>query len=140
MARSHFIERRNVPGLAEPAGYVHVATVSDARLVFIAGQVPLDENGRLVGDGDAVEQAKQCLRNVVACLAAVGARPGDVVRTTVYVVVEEQVSLGRVWNELVASEWGAILRTPATLLGVARLGYRGQLVEIECTAAIPPAV
>jgi hypothetical protein len=33
------IERSNVPGLAQPPGYTHLATVSEARLVFIAGQV-----------------------------------------------------------------------------------------------------
>jgi hypothetical protein len=30
-----------------------------------------------------------------------------------------------------------VVRTPATLLGVRHLGYEGQLVEIECTAALP---
>jgi len=82
------IERSNVPGLAQPPGYTHLATVSGARLVFIAGQVPLNERGELVGRGDAIAQARQCLRNLAACLAAAGATPGDVVRTTVYVAAE----------------------------------------------------
>ena len=90
------IERRNVPGLAQPPGYTHLATVSHARLVFIAGQVPLDERGELVGRGDAIAQARQCLRNLAACLAAAGATPGDVVRTTVYVAAEEPALLARV--------------------------------------------
>jgi enamine deaminase RidA (YjgF/YER057c/UK114 family) len=47
------IERSNVPGLAQPPGYTHLATVSEARLVFIAGQVPLNERGELVGQGQA---------------------------------------------------------------------------------------
>jgi enamine deaminase RidA (YjgF/YER057c/UK114 family) len=130
------IERRNVPGLAEPPGYTHLATVTGGRLVFVAGQVPLDERGELVGPGDAVEQARQCLRNVVACLATAEARPEDVVRTTVYVVAAERSALGEVWRDLLASELGAVLRTPATLVGVAHLGYEGQLVEIECTAVV----
>jgi enamine deaminase RidA (YjgF/YER057c/UK114 family) len=131
------IERSNVPGLAEPPGYTHLATVREARLVFIAGQVPLNEDGELVGPGDAIAQARQCLRNLVASLAAAGATPADVVRTTVYVAAEEQAVLGRVWQALVDSEPSAAVRTPATLLGVRHLGYAGQLVEIECTAALP---
>jgi enamine deaminase RidA (YjgF/YER057c/UK114 family) len=131
------IERSNVPGLAQPPGYTHLATVREAQLVFIAGQVPLNERGELVGPGDAIAQARQCLRNLVACLAAAGATPADVVRTTVYVAVEEQAVLGRVWQALVDSVPSAVVRTPATLLGVRHLGYAGQLVEIECTAALP---
>jgi hypothetical protein len=42
-----------------------------------------------------------------------------------------------VWQALLDSEPSAVVRTPATLLGVRHLGYEGQLVEIECTAALP---
>jgi hypothetical protein len=55
------------------------------------------------------------------------------------VVVTERASLGQVWRELLGSELVAAVRAPATLVGVDRLGYDGQLVEIECTAAIPLA-
>lgn len=134
------IERSNVPGLAEPPGYTHLAAVTDGRLVFIAGQVPLDEQGELVGRGDAVAQAQQCLRNLAACLEAAGVHPADVVRTTVYVVGRESAELGRVWRALMDSALSAVVKTPATLLGVALLGYEGQLVEIECTAVCAPAV
>jgi len=131
------IERRNVPGLAGPPGYTHLATVTDARLVFIAGQVPLDQHGELIGAGDAIAQTHRCLQNLAVCLAEAGAGPEDVVRTTIYVVSEERSTLGEVWRALLDSELSAVVRTPATLLGVAHLGYEGQLVEIECTAAVP---
>jgi hypothetical protein len=45
--------------------------------------------------------------------------------------------LARVWQALLDSEPSAVVRTPATLLGVRHLGYEGQLVEMECTAALP---
>lgn len=131
------IERRNVEGLAEPPGYTHVAAVTGARLVFLAGQVPLDDRGELVGRGDPVAQTEQCLRNLQACLRAVGATPEDAVRTTVYVVAAEQEHLGLVWRTVLDSDLGAVARTAATLVGVARLGYTDQLVEIEVTAAVP---
>jgi enamine deaminase RidA (YjgF/YER057c/UK114 family) len=131
------IERKNVPGLAEPPGYTHLATVTDAQLVFLAGQVPLDARGELVGPGDAIAQAQQCLANLEASLAEAGARPEHVVRTTVYVVAQERAGLAAVWQSLIDSELSAVVRTPATLVGVAQLGYEGQLVEIECMAAVP---
>jgi enamine deaminase RidA (YjgF/YER057c/UK114 family) len=131
------IERGNVPGLAEPPGYHHYASASKARLVFLAGQVPLDQDGTLVGPGDAVAQAHQCLRNLSRVLAAVGATTRDAVRTTVYVVAAEQRALGEVWRAILDSDAGDVVRTAATLLGVERLGYDGQLVEIEVIAALP---
>jgi enamine deaminase RidA (YjgF/YER057c/UK114 family) len=131
------IERGNVPGLAEPPGYTHYAAVSRARLVFLAGQVPLDEDGELVGPDDPVAQARQCLLNLAASLRHVGARPQDVGRTTVYVVASEQELMGEVWRAVLESDMGDVARTAATLVGVARLGYTGQLVEIEVTVALP---
>ncbi len=97
----------------------------------------MDHKGELVGRGDLREQARQCLRNLEACLAEAGARPEDVVRTTVYVVTTEGSALADMWRELRDSALGAVVRTPATIVGVSQLGYEGQLVEIESTAAIP---
>ena len=68
------VERVNAPGLAKPPGYHHLAIVSDVRLIFLAGQVPLDDRGNLVGRDDPVEQGKQCLRNLAVYLGAAGAR------------------------------------------------------------------
>jgi enamine deaminase RidA (YjgF/YER057c/UK114 family) len=131
------IERGNVPGLAEPPGYAHFAAASGARLVFLAGQVPLDEHGELVGAGDPLAQTRQCLANLATALHAVGGSPpGDVVRTTVYVVAAEQQDMGRVWRAILDSDLGDVARTAATLVGVASLGYEGQLVEIEVTLAM----
>jgi enamine deaminase RidA (YjgF/YER057c/UK114 family) len=132
------IERGDVPGLAAPPGYTHYAGVAGARLVFLAGQVPLDERGELVGPGDPIAQTRQCALNLALALREIGARPQDAVRTTVYVVAPEQRSMGEVWRALLDSEVGDVARTAATLLGVARLGYQGQLVEIEVTVALPP--
>src|SRR5207248_10256184 len=95
-ASSMTIERGVVPGLAEPPGYMHYAAVTDARLVFLAGQVPLDERGEIVGRGDPIEQTRRCLTNLEQALAAVGATPGDAVRTTVYVVASDQRHMGDV--------------------------------------------
>jgi enamine deaminase RidA (YjgF/YER057c/UK114 family) len=131
------IERGTVPSLAAPPGYAHYAAVSGARLVFLAGQVPLDETGNLVGPGDHLAQTRQCLANLGESLRAVGASPADAVRTTIFVVASEQRLMGEVWRIVLESELGDVARTAATLVGVARLGYEGQLVEIEVTLALP---
>jgi len=130
------IERGDVPGLAPPPGYAHYAAVAGGRLVFLAGQVPLDDRGELVGPGDHLAQTRQVLANLARALREVGATPRDAVRTTVYVVASEQRQMGEVWRAVLDSELGDVARTAATLVGAARLGYEGQLVEIEVTLAL----
>jgi enamine deaminase RidA (YjgF/YER057c/UK114 family) len=131
------IQRGNVPGLSQPPEYTHYAVVPPGtRLVFLAGQVPLDAVGALVGPGDPVAQARQCLANLRLALREVGAPAKDAVRTTVYVVATEQRHMADVWEAILDSDLGDVARTAATLLGVAGLGYTGQLVEIEVTLAL----
>jgi len=125
-------EYRDVPALAPPPGYSHVSVASPGSLVFTAGAVPLDADGRLRGEGDHAGQARLVLANLLAALEAGGARPGDVVKTTVYVVGGHEAQVA-VWDVVRASEVG---RAPSTLLGISSLGYRGQLVEIEAVAVL----
>ena len=70
-------------------------------------------------------------------LAAAGARPEDVVRSVIYIVSDENPVLARAWARLNDSPLAAAFSTASTLLGVARLGFSGQLVELDLTAALP---
>jgi enamine deaminase RidA (YjgF/YER057c/UK114 family) len=56
----------------------------------------------------------------------------DVVETTAYVATTDRAELVAAWDE-VAAVFGDH-DAPSTLLGVAVLGYRDQLVEIEAVA------
>ena len=120
-----------VESLFPPPAYAHAAVTSGG-LVFTAGAVPLDADGALVGAGDHAAQARQVLENLRTQLAAAGAAPADVVKTTVYVVGAGE-DLVAAWDVVRASDFAG---APSTLLGVALLGYRGQLVEIEATAVL----
>lgn len=127
------VEFRNVESLAEPPGYSHVAVASGARLVFTAGAVPLDDRGELVGPEDAEAQTEQVLANLLHQLEAGGATPVDVVKTTVYVAGESHETQSLAWEVVQRSPLASV---PSTLVGVAQLGYRGQLVEIEAIAVV----
>ena len=125
------VERINASGLSDTPGYSHAAVASGGRLVTTAGSVPLDAEGNLVGHGDFAAQTRQVLDNLGLALAAAGARDGDVLKTTVYVVAETREDLADVWRVLQESEVAA---AASTLLGVSLLGYEGQLVEVEAIA------
>ncbi len=128
------IERSTVPDLAPPPGYAHVAVATGARLVITAGAVPLDHEGNLVGLGDVKTQTRQVIDNLMAQLAAGGATGEDVLKTTVYVASTNGGDLVAAWEVVQDSP---IAAAASTLLGVAVLGYSGQLVEIEAIAGLP---
>ena len=134
------IRRVTVPSLFPPPRYSHASVVeAGTRLAFLAGSVPLDADGKLVGEGDPVRQARQVLVNLEEQLRTVGSDLAHVVATDVYVVSSDTSVLSAVW-EVVESSGLSVGPHSSTLLGVACLGYTGQLVEITATAVVPGAV
>ncbi|GHD95216.1 RidA family protein [Streptomyces naganishii] len=71
-------------GVFPAAQYSHVV-MATGRLVAVSGQLPLDEEGGIVGEGDAAAQARQVFENLRRCLAAAGAGFDDVVKLTYFV-------------------------------------------------------
>ena len=122
-----------VDSLFENAPYEYGAIVARGAVLFTAGACPLDSDGNVVGLGDPEVQAGVALDNLTLALARFGANLEDLVKTTVY-VVGDRSDLVAVWN--VVAGGLAPGRPPSTLLGVAVLGYEGQLVEIEGIAAL----
>jgi enamine deaminase RidA (YjgF/YER057c/UK114 family) len=90
----------------------------------------------LVGAGDIDQQIDQVAANAAAVLAAVGARPDQLVRSVIYVVSDDNKVLAAAWRQLTLSVIGSAFTTASTLLGVTRLGFSGQLVEVDLTAAL----
>ena len=129
--------RINPEQLHPTPGYHHITVVEAGRTAYLAGQCPLDRSGTLVGPGDLEAQVDQVAANALAALDAVGARPEDVVRSVIYVVSDDTGDLGQAWRRLNGSVIAASFTTASTLLGVAQLGFPGQLVEVDLTAALP---
>ena len=96
----------------------------------MAGQVPLDADGALVGLDDAAAQATLCLDNLRRVIEVNGFAATDIRHVTVYVVGEHQ-NLLDAWDAVTA--WFSMDVPPATLLGVNLLGYDQQLVEVDAT-------
>jgi enamine deaminase RidA (YjgF/YER057c/UK114 family) len=114
------------------APYACAAKTNQPELIFTAGACPLDAQGEVIAPGDARAQMRQALGNLRTALEESGAGIGDVLKTTVYVASGDRADLVAAWTE-VADFFGEH-DAPSTLLGVAVLGYPGQLVEIEAVA------
>jgi len=130
------ITRVNPVELHEPPGYHHITVVEAGRMAFLAGQCPIGRDGALVGAGDLAAQIDQVVANAHIALAAVDAGPSDVTRSHIYVVTDDAAVLHAAWNRLRASAIGLAFTTASTLLGVSQLGFIGQLIEVDLTAAL----
>ncbi|MFD8252090.1 RidA family protein [Streptomyces werraensis] len=131
------ITRLNPPQLHATPGYHHITVVEAGRTAHLAGQCPLDAAGELVGPGDLDAQIEQVAANALTALNTVGAGPEHVVRSVIYVVSDDGPVLGAAWRRLTSSVIGPAFTTASTLLGVAQLGFSGQLVEVDLTATLP---
>ncbi|MFE6995831.1 RidA family protein [Microbacterium sp. NPDC057659] len=121
--------------LSDVAQYAYAATApKDARLIFLAGACPLNDDGTTAAVGDYAGQAATCIGTMKEALAAAGAGITDVISTRVLVASTHREDLGAVW-EVVRDAFGDH-DVPSTLLGVTVLGYEDQLVEIEAIAAV----
>ncbi|HEU4460832.1 MAG TPA: RidA family protein [Methylibium sp.] len=123
------------PGWPRPRGYAN-GVAARGRMVFVAGMVGWDAEGRFVSDTLA-GQARQALANVVAVLAEGGAKPEHIVRMTWYVTdkreyVASYPEIGRAFRELIASFNAAM-----TAVEVTALIEDQAKVEIEVTAVVP---
>ena len=121
--------------LSSVAEYAYAATApAEARLIFLAGACPLNEDGSTASVGDYAGQAAKAFENLRTALTDAGASVEDVISTRVLVASSRQQDLVAAW-EMVRDSFGAH-DVPSTLLGVTVLGYADQLVEIEAVAAV----
>jgi enamine deaminase RidA (YjgF/YER057c/UK114 family) len=117
----------DVDGVAPPGAHYSHGIVTSGRLLFVAGQVAVDENGNVVGGDDASEQARQVLTNLQRVVEAAGGRMEDVARTTVYLTRwEDRGPVGEVRRGFFPS-----LPPANTLLVVSSLARPEYLVEID---------
>jgi len=122
------------PDRSTHESYTQVVVASGSRLVFVAGQVADDREGRVVAPGDLRAQAHCAFANLACCLEAAGARPEQVARITVYVVDYEPASLPDISAARI-SVFGD--HKPAdTFLPVHALAEPGFLIEIDAIAVV----
>jgi enamine deaminase RidA (YjgF/YER057c/UK114 family) len=132
MSQTRFI---NPPALRKPPGYTHVVEVTaPARIVYIAGQLGVDGDDRVVGDFR--RQAVQTFENLKTALAAVGAQFRHVVKFNNYLVDRAHLPTFR---EVRDSYLAKTDRPASTTIAISGLAREGALIEIEAVAVLPAA-
>lgn len=126
--------RYNPPEIWQPFGAFSMAAMpGDGQLVFLKGQVALDPNGALVGEGDMRAQLHQVLQNIEAVLASLGGEMGDVVSLTQHTTdIEAFMACGDIRQGFFAEPYPV-----TTTIEVSRLYRPDVLIEITAIAEIP---
>src|SRR6266852_278324 len=128
----------NPDTLARPMGqYSHIARVKASELLFIAGQVAADKDGKLVGADDFDAQCQQVFANIEAALRSQGASFANVVEFTTYLVHSQDIAKFMAYR---LREFPRLFPSgaypPNTLLIVDRLVQEPLLIEVQTVAAL----
>jgi reactive intermediate/imine deaminase len=114
------------------ACYSQGIEISGKRMVFVAGQLPVDKSGSVVGEGDFESQTTQVFENIKAVLADAKASFDDVVKLNIYVTDVKSLPLVQeVRSKYLTSPYPA-----TTLVEISALANPKALIEIEAIAVI----
>ena len=125
----------NPEALGKPPGYTHVVeATAPARIVYIAGQLGVDRDGKISSDFRL--QAVQTFENLKNALAAVGGQFQHVVKLNNYFVDMKYLPIFRQVRDSYLADKD---RPASTTLAISGLAREGALLEIEAVAVLPAA-
>jgi len=125
------IERINPEGMTQPSAYSHLVKVDN--LLFIAGQVALDGDGNIIGEGDMSAQVRQVLENLKTVLASEDADFSNVIKVNIFTTdIDRFLETSAVRREYLGDHPPA-----STLVQIERLARPVFLIEIEAIAIAP---
>lgn len=103
-----------------------------SRMILLSGQVPLDLEGKLVGN-TIEEQTQQVFRNIENILNEYGATGKDIIKMVIYTTDIKKTPEFRKVRDLYVN-----LQNPpvSSLVEVSRLFRDDVLIEVEATAVI----
>ena len=129
----------NPAGAPAPIGaYSAVVEARCGHLAFLAGQVSLDADGNMVGEGDVAAQTRQVFHNLGQALAGVGASFSDVLEFTSYLVGRSSVApFVQARSEIFPDMFPNGDYPANTLLVIEGLVREELLVEVKAVAALP---
>ena len=125
----------NPPTIPPPpnTAYSHTAYVTQGPMLYVSGQVALDENGKIDTPGDITRQSEVIFSLLERILAAHGAGFEDVVNIRTFLTdIDLRMEYGAVRARYFTGE-----PPTSTTVEVPRLFHPDALLEVEIVAAIP---
>jgi enamine deaminase RidA (YjgF/YER057c/UK114 family) len=130
-----FLNPPDLPNWQQAFSQVVIVKCNGARTIYVAGQVSVDKEKNLIGEGDLKVQAEQTFRNLALALASAGATTADVVKINIYVKNYKPANATIVSNALRRAFPHSHLPA-STWLGVETLAEEGFLIEVDAIAVV----
>ncbi len=127
------VEKLCGAGVYDPVVYTQCMKVTGAQaIVFVAGQVPYDDNGGVAHRGDFSAQARQVFSAIKAHVEAAGGTLANVVKIVTYVTdVRYRMDFRKIRTEVFGD------RGPtSTMIEVSSLSHPDYMIEVEAIAVI----
>ena len=94
--KTRYLQPSTLPVPAAP----YVPGIRKGMFLFTSGQISVDGNGNVVGEGDIKAQTLQVLQNMKTILEEGGAKITDVVKTTVFIAdINDFAAMNQVYTE-----------------------------------------
>lgn len=128
------VKSYNPPSVWKPFGAFSMAVVQGSgQVLHLKGQVSLNSDGEVIGEGDMELQVETTLNNVQAVLESFGGRMEDVYSLTHHVTdIEAFMTTGHIRNKYFSQPFPI-----TTTVEVSRLYHSALMVEITASAEIP---
>lgn len=105
------------------------------KMLYLAGQVGVDAEKKLVGNGSFQAQLEQAFRNLKTALKSASATMSDIVKMTIY-VVQYQPEQAELIGEVLRQYFEVGSLPAMSLIGVQALAEERFLVEVDAEAIV----
>jgi enamine deaminase RidA (YjgF/YER057c/UK114 family) len=130
-----FLNPPELPNWQQAFSQVVVVRAGGVRTIYVAGQVSVDAERKLIGENNLEAQAEQAFGNLVRALTAVDASTADVVKVCIY-VKHYQPSDAAIVSRAFGRAFPQDNLPVSTWLGVESLAEEGFLIEVDAVAVL----
>ena len=131
--KKYYLTPASLPDWSDYFSQIAVVEKNGVKVIYLAGQVGVDRDKNLVGNGEFRDQLEQAFRNLQTALESVEAIVSDIVKINIY-VVNYRPEHAEAIREVLQQYFRAGQLPAMSLIGVQALAEERFLVEVDAEA------
>ncbi len=133
--KKYYLNPATLPDWSNYFSQIAVVEKNGIKTIYLAGQVGVDRQKNLVGNGELREQLQQTFSNLQTALESVDATMANIVKMNIY-VVNYQPSDAETIGEVIRENFRVGQIPAMCLIGVQALAEERFLVEVDAEAVV----